>query len=218
MRARDRPCEEINEEQNDVGAPQQKPVGENKLKHPRRPRVAVLALALASMFPASLFNAADAADPDVNEFTVKAAYISKFGGFIRWPEGAFSSDTSPITICVMGDSPVGSVLAKSASRPIGNRPVAIRTIKAFAPGSGCHILYAGDSNAERISQILKAARGSSVLTVTDVIGAEAGAPVINFVMKENHVRFEIDEGAASDNGLTISSQLLGLAVSVKTRG
>jgi hypothetical protein len=211
-----------------VGAPQQKPAGENRLKDPRLPRVAALALALAfifpaslfpaSLFPASLFNAAAAADPDVNEFTIKAAYISKFGGFIRWPEGAFSSDTSPITICVLGDSPVGSALTKAASRPIGNRPVAVRTIKTFAPGSGCHILYTGDANAERISQTLKAARGSGVLTVTDVAGLEASAPVINFVMKENHVRFEIDEGAAFDNGLTISSQLLGLAISVKTRG
>jgi hypothetical protein len=209
---------EINVEQNVVGARQQKPAGGNKLKNARLPRAAVLALATASIFMASIFNVADAAAPDVNEFTVKAAYISKFGGFIRWPEGAFSSETSPITICVMGDSPVGNALTKTASRPIGNRPVAVRTIKAFAPGSGCHILYAGDANAERISQTLKAARGSNVLTVTDIASPEAGAPVINFVMKENHVRFEIDEGAASDNGLTISSQLLGLAVSVKTGG
>ena len=155
---------------------------------------------------------------DVSDLTVKAAYLSKFGGFIRWPDAAFSSDTSPITICMIGEGPIGGELGKVAGRPVGKRPIAIRSIKAFTPDAGCQILYAGDSNVERVSQILKSARGAGVLTVTDLTQSPVNAAVINFVVKENHVRFEIDEQAAFDNGLTISSQLLGLAVSVKTRG
>ncbi len=205
-------------------APQQKPRSDSRTvlrparSSPRPSPARIWALAAVLICGAVAYDAAQAADPDVNEFTVKAAYISKFGGFIRWPDSAFTSDTSPITICVIGDSPVGNALAKAVTRPIGNRPVAVRSIKAFSSESGCHILYAGDSNVERVSQTLKAARGAGVLTVTDLADGDGAAPVINFVMKENHVRFEIDERAAFENGLTISSQLLGLAVSVKNRG
>jgi hypothetical protein len=37
------------------------------------------------------------------------------------------------------------------------------------------------------------------------------------VIHDNRVRFEIDDAAAARNGLTISSKLLGLALSVKPR-
>lgn len=177
-----------------------------------RRRGAILAL-LAALVPGPT-----PAAEEISAFTVKAAYLSKFGGFIRWPDGAFSTDTSPITICITGDSAVGAALAKAASRPIGNRPVTVRSLKAFSPDAGCHILYAGDAAPDRVAQTVRAARGAGVLTVTDLADSGAVAPVINFVIRDNRVKFEIDERAAQENGLTISSQLLGLAVLVKSRG
>jgi hypothetical protein len=200
----------------DVGAPQQKP--RSDIRHIRTQAATSRAMAFALVLVLVYGTAARSAEADVNEFTIKAAYLAKFGGFIRWPDGAFSSDASPLTICMIGETPVGGALTKAVSRPVGNRPLMVRTIKVFSPNSGCHILYIGDSNPERVAQTLKAAHGAGVLTVTDLTDNTVATPVINFVMKENHVRFEIDERAASENGLAISSQLLGLAVSVKSRG
>lgn len=208
----------------DVDAPQQKPRSDTwhgvrrDIPVHGKMRAAILAMVPVFILGGGVSRTAAAPDAEISEFTVKAAYLSKFGGFVRWPDSAFASDTSPITICTLGDNPVGGALAKAAIRPIGSRPVAIRTIKAFSPESGCHIVYAGDSNAERVAQSLKAARGAGVLTVTDLVNSDAAASVINFVVKDNRVKFEIDERAAAENGLTISSQLLGLAVSVKNRG
>jgi hypothetical protein len=160
-----------------------------------------------------------ASQNEVSDFAIKAAYLSKFGGFIRWPDAAFSSDTSPITICVIGDSPVAGALQKVVSgRPSSARALEVRNVKTVAADSGCHIIFVGDTDAARVAQILGTLRGSGVLTVTDLPKMGTTPAVINFVIKENHVRFEIDEQAAIDNGLAISSQLLGLAVSVKTRG
>jgi hypothetical protein len=60
-------------------------------------------------------------------------------------------------------------------------------------------------------------QGSGALTVTD--GRPAGSPtgIINFILKDARVRFEIDDEMAAQNGLYISSALLGLAVTVKRR-
>ncbi len=114
---------------------------------------------------------------------------------------------------------MATALEKVASgRQAGARAIVARSIKTVAPDSGCHILFTGDSDAARVAQILGTLRGSGVLTVTDLPKMADTPSVINFVIKENHVRFEIDEQAAIDNGLAISSQLLGLAVSVRTRG
>jgi hypothetical protein len=56
-----------------------------------------------------------------------------------------------------------------------------------------------------------------VLTVTDSARDEPARGIINFLIQNNRVRFEIDNGAAAESGLTISSKLLSLAVSVKPR-
>jgi len=56
-----------------------------------------------------------------------------------------------------------------------------------------------------------------VLTVTD--GGRGGdVGIIQFVMEDGHVRFDIDEAAARASGLSISSKLLSLAVSHRRTG
>ena len=55
-----------------------------------------------------------------------------------------------------------------------------------------------------------------MVTVTDS-GLKARG-VISFVIEDNHVRFDIDDAAAAQGGLMISSKLLGLAHAVKQRG
>jgi hypothetical protein len=55
-----------------------------------------------------------------------------------------------------------------------------------------------------------------VLTVTDEsLGRETGG-VITFAVRDNRVRFRIDTAAAAQNGLTVSSKLLSLALNVRT--
>ncbi len=44
------------------------------------------------------------------EYQVKAAFLLNFTKFIDWPEAAFASKDSPITICILGKDPFGPVL------------------------------------------------------------------------------------------------------------
>jgi hypothetical protein len=48
--------------------------------------------------------------------------------------------------------------------------------------------------------------------VTDSSIEKGARGVVNFVIKDRHVRFQIDSQAASENGLKMSSKLLSLAV------
>lgn len=147
------------------------------------------------------------------EYAVKAAYLYKFGFFVQWPPAAFAAASSAVNLCVLGDDPFGETLDTAVNgQHIGGRPIVIKRMKTIAKGSGCHILYiTGDA-----VPALEAVKGSSVLTVTD--GHKQTAPgIINFVLKDNRVRFTIDDEAAAQNNLAISSKLLSLALSVKPR-
>jgi hypothetical protein len=64
--------------------------------------------------------------------------------------------------------------------------------------------------------VLAAVRGLPILTITDArSGTQRG--IIHFALVSGRVRFFIDEAAAAQRGLSISSRLLNLAVAVRTR-
>jgi hypothetical protein len=159
-----------------------------------------------------------AADTESLAFAVKATYLTKFGYYVEWPKTAFPALDSAVNLCVVGEDPFGATLDKAASEErIGGRAIVIRRLQEVERDSGCHILYISGSETQRGSQMIEAVHGSSVLTVSDASRPGTAAAIVHFVIRENRVRFEIDEDAAAQNGLTISSRLLSLALTVKPR-
>ncbi|HEY8097093.1 MAG TPA: YfiR family protein [Methylophilaceae bacterium] len=154
---------------------------------------------------------------DSIEYGVKAAFLYKFGSYVEWPAAAFSSATSPFNLCLVGgDSQFGSTLDKVVgSNRINGRSVVIRRLKTAEKDSGCHILYIDGSEAQHSAQIIEVVRGSSVLTVGNAGGT--GSAIIDFVIVDNRVRFDIDDEAAAQKGLVISSKLMSLALNVRRR-
>jgi hypothetical protein len=176
------------------------------------------AAVLGALYIALTPGVAVAAEAESLEYAVKATYLYKFALFVEWPSAAFASPSSALNLCVTGDDPFGATLDTAVSgQRIGGREVVIRRLKTVGRGSGCHILYVGGSEAQYLGQIIAAVRGSGVLTVTDAHGPGAVTGVINFVIKDNRVRFDINEEAAAQNGLAVSSKLLSLALNVKQR-
>ncbi|TAL03913.1 MAG: YfiR family protein [Rhodospirillaceae bacterium] len=152
------------------------------------------------------------------EYAVKAAYLYKLGGFVEWPASAFASSNSPITLCVVGEDPFDGILDKAVEgQHIGDHPIAVRRLKSVTHESGCQILYVGAADPRQVAQVLDVVHGSSVLTVTDTPEDSETGGVVHFVIKDNRVRFDINDQAAAENGLVISSKLLSLAMSVKPR-
>lgn len=167
---------------------------------------------LACMAYAGVAAAAVALDSDV-----KAAYLSKMGLFVEWPASAFASPTSPVALCVVGDNPFGDTLNNLVEgQRVGNRALVVRYVKSVAARSGCGIVYIDRSEMPSAPAILAALNGESVLTVTDGASDDRASGIVNFVSKDNRVRFVIDQRAALRCGLTISSHLLGLALAVKS--
>jgi hypothetical protein len=145
------------------------------------------------------------------EFAVKATYLYKFAPFVEWPAGTFTSPTDPFVICIVGEDEVGDLVDEAVrAQSIGGHPIAAVHLGAGA-AARCNILYVAKRGAAAAA-ILDRARGSPVLTVTNNAGAAHG--IINFVVQDNRVRFEIDLNAAAANHLTISSKLLNLAAHV----
>jgi hypothetical protein len=151
------------------------------------------------------------------EYAVKAAYIPKFVPFITWPDTAFATPSAPVTICVLGADPFGGKLEQAAGElRSGNRAITVRYLPGSDPSASCQLVFLSKTDEGVAEETLEAAKGKPVVTVTDS-GLKAHG-VISFVIEANHVRFDIDEAAASQGGVGISSKLLNLARAVKPRG
>jgi len=152
------------------------------------------------------------------EYAVKAAYLPKFVPFITWPEGTFESSSAPVNICVLGSDPFGGKLDHDvAGLRAGDRWIAVRHLPEPDGGVSCQILFLGSGvDPAVVDGTLDAMKGQPVVTVTDSGVKSHG--IISFVMDANHVRFDVDDAAAAEGGLTISSKLLSLAHAVRLRG
>ena len=159
---------------------------------------------------ASLSGTARAAELPL-EYAVKASYLYKFAPFVQWPPAAFDTPTSPLAICIAGQDPFGPALGEAVrGQHVNGHPIVVRRIENVRPGTGCQILFVGGGEA---GEALQAVAHEPILTVTDHNRSGAGG-MIQFVMVAGRVRFTIDQAAAQDSGIAISSKLLGLAVSV----
>lgn len=152
--------------------------------------------------------------PKPTEYEVKAAYLYNFGKFVRWPESALSG--APPSICVLGKDPFGKTLdATVGGGSWEGRPISTRRITTVNEAAGCSILFISASESDRWAQILPVIEKQPILTVSDAPLFSRHGGMIEFVLSENRVRFEVDLQAAENAGLSLNSQLLKVAMRVR---
>jgi hypothetical protein len=165
--------------------------------------LAALCLALPSWAQAQI---------QATDVQVKAAFLYKFGAYVEWPPQAFPEPGTPFTIGVLGADAVAEELEQiTAERTVHGRPVAVRRLKRGEPLGGVHVLFAGQTEAARLAEVLASVRSQPVLVVTDAADRVPEGSVINFVPVDNKLRFDIALAAAQRMQLRISSRLLAVA-------
>jgi hypothetical protein len=149
------------------------------------------------------------------ETQVKAAYLYKFASYVEWPERTFANAGSPLQIGVVGADALADELAQLAvGRTTNGRPVIVRKLRGEDSISGLNVLFVGRSTPRRLTEIVAAAKGQSMLLVTETDEALAVGSMINFVVVDGKVRFEVAPRAAGQNNLSISARLLQAAYKV----
>ncbi len=198
-------------------------------------RAAALALTLALAAPAAPAHTADMADmagastaatvqdepdtaPAMAERGVKADFLYKFLGYVEFPAGPLDPG-APYVVGVAGAEDVAAELARLATgRMVNNHAVVVRRMHDGDPAGGLHLLFIGADERAAEASLVKAAQAAGALSVTEsATGIESGS-VINFVLVDERVRFEVSLAAADKARLKLSSRLLSVAYAVHKGG
>lgn len=157
--------------------------------------------------------AAQASPP--SEYQVKATYLYNFGKFVEWPARALAEGDS-FAICILGRDPFGPILdATLAGETLKGKPAVARRIARVQDAAGCRILFISSSERAQVPHILATVSKMAVLTVSDIAGFAERAGMVQFVLDDCRVRFELNVAPAASAGLTLSAQLLQVAKSVR---
>ncbi len=158
------------------------------------------------------------ADEAERQYKIKAGFIHKFLMFVQWPDSPFPNSDESYIIGVYGDNPFRKLFKLIEDRPVNGRKLIIKTFDGEETGvdelKNCHILFISNSLSAEIEEILESLKGVPVLTVSDVDGFCDWGGMINFVMVNNKLTFEINKRAAKAVGIKIRSKLLRVAVRV----
>ena len=174
-------------------------------------RVALIAIVLgASATPLLL---GQPAEGPPSEFEVKAAYLYNFGRFVRWPA---TPEQDTFAICVLGRDPFGPILDSILEgERLDGKPALPRRIRNVTDVENCRIVFISPSEASRLSWIIARLEGKSVLTVSDLKDFALSGGMIELVLEDGRVRFDVDLNATRAAGLNLSSELLRVARRVR---
>ena len=148
------------------------------------------------------------------ENSIKAAYIYNFAKLVEWPETTFDSPDSPIQLAILGDDSFIETLMTIDNKIASGRAISIKNYGAVSEINQCHILYIGKSEKNNLNTILKKLQNKPCLTVSNIDGFASRGGMINFILVNNKVRFEINLQTTRNSDLKVSSRLLKLATIV----
>lgn len=144
---------------------------------------------------------------------MKAIFIMNFTKLIEWPE---SYREGNFIVGVVGESPLFRELTEMAkTKKVANQTLLIKKFSSASEISNCHILYLSKDESDEISDVLKKIKTNSTLVITEQTGLVDKGAGINFIVKDNRQKFELNKKNVEKYKLKVSSNLESLAFTVK---
>jgi YfiR/HmsC-like len=147
-----------------------------------------------------------------SEYLIKAGFTYNFAKLIQWPANAFPQPNSPVIIGILGNDPFGGMLDDVLKgKTVNGRDLVVKHLKWGAELRGCNILFVSSTEAQHLDEILHIVKGLPILTIGETPNFARRGGIINFILEDEKVHFEVNVEAAKEADINISSRLLTLA-------
>lgn len=152
------------------------------------------------------------------EYQVKAIWMLNFTRYVDWPTNAFATKEAPCIVGVLGKDPFGDELeAAFMKKSIKGRPFVLRRVHREAEAAQCHMLFVPATERRTWRDMQAAMTKAPILAIGEADEFLDQGGIINFLIKDASIAFEIDLHAAQRAGIKFDANLLKIASKVKGR-
>lgn len=142
---------------------------------------------------------------------LKAVYLVKLCHFVEWPPTAFSGSNAPLVISILGYDPFGASLDQCVQgETIDGRKIVVQRYQDAAEVKPSQILFINEKESDH-TDLLKSVSGHGTLTVSSDRNFIRQGGMIRFQIDNNRIKLEINDEAARQENILISSKLLRIA-------
>jgi len=161
--------------------------------------ICVLFSALAIMAQGEMNNTKTAA-------VVKASYIYNFAKSCQWDKSFYEEDIFKISI--YGDIDLyNELLDKYNTRPVNNQIIQVVWLEDLNLLFDEQIVYVSQKKKSDLAEIAEAAEENSSLLITDFSDAINQGAVIDFVVVDNTLSFDVNLVQANDNLIQLGNRM-----------
>jgi hypothetical protein len=143
------------------------------------------------------------------EYLVKSKYLLNIPLFTELP--SLKKNDISYTICLIGTTPLESILESSKGKLIKNRPLVIRRVENLSQTESCQMLFIASSDRHRLQTLLPEAHRRGILTISDMRDFARLGGIISLQTIDNRVIFDLNRSSASKASISFSTNLLKLA-------
>lgn len=144
---------------------------------------------------------------------IEAALILQVANYIEWPVEQ-QPQTAAFVVTILGSSSISQELEKLAGiKDVKGRKIEIHRAVDLNSIPNSDMVFVTIDYRDALSDIVKKINPASV-TLTDSNGSGKSAAMISFFVKDNHIRFRVNQTELKRKNFRVSSQLLKYAESV----
>jgi hypothetical protein len=164
---------------------------------------------IVSLFVATFLNNFES-HAQISVANAQAIFIYNFTRMVDWPESYRSGD---FIIGVLGNCELqGTITDYTNNKKTGNQNIVIKKFASVEDITKCHILFVPFSKNKLLPDVANKLNGHSTLLIAERSGAiEAGAG-INFILKDDKLKFEVRTANITKYGLKTHSNLESMGI------
>ncbi|MDH4189491.1 MAG: YfiR family protein [Betaproteobacteria bacterium] len=137
---------------------------------------------------------------------LRAAFLYNFALFVYWP----APPTGEFDLCLYGANPAIATETLAGKR-VGGAALRVRRPANVSELRGCQVLYIDGRDRAALARAREAVATLPVLTVSEASEFNDRPAMINLIVAQGRIAFDIDTEAAGRAGIQVSSRLLRLA-------
>lgn len=141
---------------------------------------------------------------------LKAIHIYVFASYMQWPEND-SSKVFKIQLLGIDNALYNELSDVTASKYLNKKPVELAQFRKLEEVPSCDILYINPAYNFELEEIYTQFSNKKTLIITENANIEYS--MINFLYKDNNLKFEINEPNLNNNGFQATTRLLAMVKS-----